>query len=149
MDKKTPGTVSEFLNRFTEFLIDSEGESIEDLEEDLRVEGINPEEVVQQLQSFVGAKLDEYRLAWREQARQERAAMLERLRKVPSDSPDTPQGIREKISEILSGMWGQPSQRYAHAHFRKLEEVTENDLKDLLDDLKRLEILESSHHKEG
>ena len=83
MDKKTPGTVSEFLDRFTEFLIDSEGESIEDLEEDLRVEGINPEEVVQQLQSFVGVKLDEYRLAWREQARQERAAMLERLRKVP------------------------------------------------------------------
>ncbi|MFQ6043790.1 MAG: hypothetical protein ACE5PV_23295 [Candidatus Poribacteria bacterium] len=148
MDKKAPGTTSEFLDRLTELLTNLPDRSTEELKDDLRVEGINPERIVNRVKRLVDAKLDESRLAWLEQARQERAAMLERLREVPSDSPDTLRGIREKISEILSGMWGQQAQRYAHAHFRKLEEVTLNDLKDLLDDLKRLEILESSHHKD-
>ena len=148
MDKKAPGTTSEFLDRLTELLTNLPDLSTEELKEDLLAEGINPERIVNRVKRLVDAKLDEYRLAWLEQARQERYAMLERLRKVPSDSPDTPRGIREKIVEILSGMWERPAQIYDYAHFRKLAEITENDLKDLLDDLKRLEMLESSHYKD-
>jgi len=140
MDEKA----SEFLDRLTELLTNLPERSTEELKEDIRAEGINPEQIVNRVQRLVETKLDEHRLAWREQARKGRTAMLERFHRVTSDSPDTPQGIREKIKDILSGVWGQQAQSYAYAHFRKLEEVTENDLKTLLDDVKRLELLENT-----
>ena len=60
--RKPPQTTSDFLDLLTDFLADSSEESIEEVEANLREEGIDPEEVADTIENLVHEKLDEYRL---------------------------------------------------------------------------------------
>lgn len=143
--RKPPENASEFLDGLIELLTDLPERTIEELEEDLREEGIYDEEFVHRVQDLVKTKLEEHRLAWLESARQEMSATLEKLSEAqPSSSPGTLEELKEKITLILSGRFGEEASKYTHIHFRKLDKVTENDLRSLLDDLESLDLLSQS-----
>lgn len=140
--RKPPETPSEFLDRLTELMTNLPDRNTEEIEEDLYESGIDPKEAVQRVQNLVKTKLAEYQLEWSKRVQQERLTALEQVGKIQSlNLPDTLEGLKEKVIEILSGQFGQKAQSHAQAHFRKLAHVTENDLKSLFNDLERLRLL--------
>lgn len=148
-DRKPPETASEFLNRLAELLTSVPDRSLEELKEDLRSQGIDPEAVVERVQRLVETRLNEYRLKWQKQAKRERLAILERLRDVTAKLPAARSELERLLDEILSGLWGSRAQVYAQAYFRKLEQVTDNDLRSLLEDIERLKLLEGLEGEKG
>ena len=128
MDKKKPGTTSEFLDRLNEALSGVPAESREELEADLREEGVNVERVVAGVLRLVDEALA--RESWQERARRERAAALERM-KERHRSRLEPGILRQRVSEFRAG-----------TQFRKFEKATQKDLESLLDDEDVVEQLE-------
>jgi len=146
-NKKPPESMSEFLDGLVDLFTDLPERTTQELEEDLREEGIDTEAFVQRVQMLVESKLQEQRLAWLEHARQGRTADLEKLRRVqPSKALDKIEEVKQKIKDVLTGQFGSGALEYANAqlHHRNLNNVTENDLRSLLDDLERLELLTQS-----
>jgi hypothetical protein len=137
MARKPPETTSDFLALLSDFFADSSDESIEEVEADLRAEGIDPEEVADTIEKLVQTKLNEYRLKWRDEAQQERADALARLERRSSEISDLPRDLKGSISTILAEM----QQQQAQAYFNKLQKATEDDLRDIWLDLKRLQML--------
>lgn len=149
VDRKSPETASEFLDRLTELLTSVPDRSLEELKEDLRTQGIDPDSIVERVQRLVEARLKEYRLRWQKQAKRERLAILERLRDVTAKLPAARPDLERLLDEIISGLWGPRAQLYAQTYFRKLEQVTKNDLRSLLEDLERLKLLEGLEDEKG
>lgn len=149
VDRNAPETASQFLDRLTELLASLPDRSLEELKEDLRAQGIDPERVVERVERLVLSKLNEYRLRWQEQARRERRAILERLPDFTAKLPATRPELERTLAEIISRLWGPGAEAYAQAYFRKLDQVTENDLRSLLEDLERLKLLEGLEEQEG
>lgn len=150
-EKKSPKTASEFLDCLTDLFADVSHLSIEEIEEDLQEMGIDTKKAVQRIKSLVNEKIEESRLAWQKQAEQERLAEQGRLEKIGDTRPiGTSESLWEKVKEALSGGLGSHKQSYAQAYFRRLEDdnVTDNDLKSLLDDLERLEHMEDGKEQD-
>ena len=145
-EKKDPKFVSKFLDSLTEFLANQEDISIDEVKEDLRTEGIDPGKVSEKVRQLVEKKLDEQRLSWQLKAREERLAALQKIEKVKTEAKDSQQ-ILDKISKILFGTYGSHPQTYAQAYFRKLSQITEKDLRSLLEDLERLKLLRDVSNK--
>lgn len=142
--RKPPESASEFLDGLVELFTNLPARTTEEIEEDLREEGIDTESSVRQTQEMVGQKLEAQRLGWLERARQRRSADLERLSEVqPSRAIAALGELKQKVESILSGQFGAGASEYAHAHlhYRSLDDVPENDLRTLVDDLERFELL--------
>lgn len=137
---------SEFWDRLTEFLTKEDDRGIEEIKEDLLAEGIDPEKTIQRVSQLIINKFDEHRLAWRDKARQERLAALQQIQNVKSSATD-PQHVRDRIVELLRHPHGGQAELQLQAYFRKLDTITENDLKSILKDLEILELLEESSTK--
>ena len=141
-DIKPPGSSSELLDCLTDFLAESSELTNEEIKEDLRAKGVDPEKVVQRVKNLVESKLEERRLAWLKRARTERLAVLEKLKSVKSSTfSGTLEELKGKAIAILSGQFGQEASMHAQVYFRNPEDVTENDLRSLLDDLEALDLL--------
>ncbi len=138
--EKEPRTASEFLDRLSEFLTDRPEESAEELRERLRNEGVDPDRVTERIRQLVATRSKEIRLGWQEKARQEREAAAERLKDVRGVGGQSRREIIERIRAMLTGQAG-PRPALGQAYFRKIEEMTENDLRSLLDDLERAQRL--------
>jgi argininosuccinate synthase len=144
-DIKIPNSTSEFLDRLTDFLTDFPKRAKEEMRGDLLAKGVNPEQTVQRVQETVRTNLEEHRLSWLKQAKQERCEILAKLESIkPSVSSGKLEEIKDKIINILSEQFNQEALTEVHIHFRKLESITENDLISLLDDLESLELLDKS-----
>ena len=145
MDVKPPKNASEFLDRLADFLTDFPERTKKELREDLLAKGINPEKTIQNIQEIIQYKLKEYRLARLKQAKQERLRILEKLEQIkPYKSSDKLEELKDKVTKILSGQFGQEALEEVLIHFHKLENITENDLISLLDDVRDLEILDKT-----
>jgi len=146
-EKKDPKFVSEFLDRLTCFLTSEDNRTMDKVREDLKAEGIDPDRVIERGRKLVAKKLDEHRLNWQAKAREERLSALKSTEKVEA-APMGSEGLKEKIKAILSGMHGTQTQQFAQAYFRKLDKVTEKDMKSFLEDLERLKMLEKLSNQE-
>lgn len=145
--KKDPKFISEFLDRLTCFLTSEDNRTMDEVREDLKAEGIDPDRVIERGRKLVAKKLDERRLNWQAKAREERLAALKSTEKVQA-APMGRGELQEKIKAILSGTRGRQTQQFAQAYFRKLEQVTEKDMQGLLEDLERLRMLEKLSNQE-
>ncbi len=139
-EKKDPKFVSEFLDRLTCFLTSEDNRTMDEVKEDLKAEGIDPDRVIERGRKLVAKKVDERRLSWQAKAREERLSALKSTEKVEGTMGGGE--LQEQIKAILSGMHGRQTQQFAQAYFRKLDKVTEKDMKSFLDDLQRLKMLE-------
>ncbi len=147
-ENKDPKFISEFLDRLTCFLTSEDNRTMDEVREDLKAEGIDPDRVIEKGRKLVAKKLDERRLSWQAKAREERLSALKRTETVEA-APMGGDELQEKIKAILSGVHGRQTQQFAQAYFRKLDKVTEKDMKSFLQDLERLRILEKLSNQEG
>lgn len=142
--RKPPESASEFLDGLVELFTNLPDRTTEEIEEDLREEGIDTESSVRQTQELVRQRLEAQRLGWLERARLRRSADIERLSRIqPSRTIATLGELKQKVESILSGQFSLGASEYAHAHLhhRNLDDVPENDLRTLVDDLERLKLL--------
>lgn len=140
--RKVANTPSEFLDNLTDFFTDFEGLSKEDLKEELRNEGINPEDLISKVNQLVKSKLKEVKGAWKKAANEKRKSLLEQMSFAKYDIPKSFSELKGKVKEMLSGNYGNDIKGYAQTYFRNLEEITEEDLRSLYEDLLKLKSLE-------
>ncbi len=138
MQSNKDKTVSSFLDNLTEFITDFEGLTQEELNEELREEGIDPENFLSKVDGLVKSKIKESKMAWKNEAIQKKESLLKIMSKVKFDRPKMSE-LKEKILDKFSGIQGGD---HALAFFRNLEEVTEEDLESLYEELEMLEHLE-------
>jgi len=145
--RRIANTASEYLDNLADFFADFEGLSQEELKEELRAEGINPDELISKVNRLVKSKLKEAKVTWRELARAKREVLLKRIGLAEYKMPESLSALKERIKEMLSGAYGDKVQNYAQLHFRNLEEITEEDLRTFYEDLMKLKSLEERSEK--
>ena len=138
--------ISEFLDKTTEFLTEEDDRDLEEIKKDLLAEGIDPERIIQRVRQLVAQRFEEHRLAWRSKAREERLAALQQVQNVKPDLTSL-EIVRNKINELLRLPHGGKAESQLQTYHRKLETVTENDLKGILKDLECLKLLDDSSSK--
>ena len=113
---------------------------IENVEAELREEGIDPDELADSVQIMVDSKLEAYRAQWQAEVNAQHTAASQHLEEIADDASNLPTGIKglkEPIHEILASPWGQ-QQQLAHA-YRSWDNPTREDLRTLLIDLRTLQ----------
>ncbi len=129
-DEKRSGDAAKFLDNLLAFLTD-ESRQTEEIAEDLRIEGINPEESLRQLREI----LSQYAPTWREQATRARKLAQEAMRKQIERAHRSRNQVVKEIQEVLEFMRSQGAPVEVGAFYRKFQEAREEDLVSLLEDM--------------
>ncbi len=140
--RKKAETDSELLDNLTAFLEDFENLSEEELTQELRDEGIDPEQLLTKSRVIIKSKLKDAKLSWKKSALERRQSLLEQMSSFKHSIPKSIEDVRNEIKALLTGGYGTKAQAQAQAFFRNLDEVTDEDLKSFYEDLKKLELLE-------
>ncbi|KKN21382.1 hypothetical protein LCGC14_0925990 [marine sediment metagenome] len=113
-------------------------EDIEEIDAALIEYGYDPEEVGRQMRMVAERALGDSPLNWRNQARQEIQRERERIESLTSQAINkTRAEILARASELLE-LAKAIHKKPALAHFRNFEEMTEQDLADLVEELEHL-----------
>ena len=130
-------SLEELSAHMTEVFFEAACETEETLDQALKEEGCNPEELAQDATQLIRKLKGQARL---EQARQQREALLNLLDRVRGAAGGRGDAVRAWIRE-----WYGPNpvrSQAALAFFHKLEEVNEEDLTSLAEDAELLELIE-------
>jgi post-segregation antitoxin (ccd killing protein) len=133
------------IQSFYNFLEDSEGLTDEDMVAELKEQGIDVSALKMRVAEVVKRGSEKRRLAWRERARKKRSEIEKLLEGKEATSGMT--DLKRKISDILTGSYGQGALSYAETYFRKKDALTEKDLLSLIEDLEDLNLLDNSSKK--
>ncbi len=128
-DKDKKSDADRFLDNLTSFL--AEDISPEELVEDLRASGLDPE----QLDNEFRALLAEHAPTWRQRAQRERIAALEKFVKRGATPPRARFDIEQDIRGVIQAMRELGAAVPAGAYHQKFLEATDTDLESLLEDL--------------
>jgi hypothetical protein len=129
-----------FLDRLSDFLGDTEEETIEEVKQSLIDEGVDPDKIIERGLRFVEEKKKSYRLRWRENAQKER----ERAKRILSEHNNVSDNLDgasllDYVKQLLSY-----NPQFAGA-FRNFEEMTEDDLRRVI---RKIEILKNNKEEE-
>ncbi len=139
--KKDNALIQSFYN----FLENTDGLTNDDLIAELKEQGIDTAKLENRVTEVVKKASEKRRLAWRDSARQKRSEIEKFL-----EHKETVFGItdlKRKITDILTGNYGQGALSYAETFFRKKDAITEKDLESLVEDLEDLNLLDKSGKK--
>ncbi|MDO9529374.1 MAG: hypothetical protein Q7J27_09465 [Syntrophales bacterium] len=138
-----------FIESLSNFMIDSDELTREDLLEALAGEGIDTAELMKKVKEIAENESAKIRLAWREKAAARRLE-LERQLELKSSQNITQKAsdLWGKARKIISGSCGVEAQKYAETYFRNRNSISEKDLESLLEDMDNLKILEKLNEKE-
>lgn len=131
-----------FIECFSDFLGDPEGLTQEELDAELKEQGIDVTALENRVLEIIKKASEERRLAWLKHASDKRAkiqALLDSKRLVTKSGD-----LKKRILEILEGNYGQTALSHAEAYFRKRETFSEEDMKSLIEDLEDLHLLDES-----
>jgi hypothetical protein len=135
-----------FIVSFCEFIAEPEGLSREELAAELEDYGINVASLQKRVSEIARKGSEERRLAWRNHALQKRIKIEKNFEskriKIGADN------LKKKIKEILEGSYGQEALSYAETYFRKMDNLSEEDLESLIEDLEDLNLLEKLNGEE-
>jgi hypothetical protein len=114
----------------------SDGEIIEEL----RMSGVNPDAEAARLRAMMLATVKAFRQRALETARAAYRRQIEQMERKPYAIPKTPAGRRKLFS-----FFSQRPQfaQFVTAHYRNLDNLTDNDIETYLEDLAELGILEN------
>ena len=134
-DNKAPNSAAKFLDNLESFLGD-EDPTGQDLSEELRAYGDDPEQLGNELRAL----LSKHAPNWKERAERER---LNALRAFPdTGATRTRREIEEAIIGVIQAMQERGAQISPGAYHQKFQQATDADLASLLRDLEvHLEIL--------
>lgn len=130
----------EFLENMARFLLQIDSLNPEEIKEELRVDGIEPEALIQRGLAFVE---EQRRLAIKrlmDHAKQRNQSFLEKIVERKNEGK-TIEELRTDVKTALSNLSGQGKTRFAMA-FRNLDNQSEQDLRSILEDIDRIQILE-------
>ncbi len=130
-DEKRSGDAAKFLDNLLAFLTD-ENRQKEEVAEDLRIEGVSPEESLRQLREM----LSQYAPTWQEQAARARKLAQDAMRKQIEKTHRTRNEVVKEIQEVLDFMRNQGAAIEVGAFYRKFQEAGDEDLVSLLEDMK-------------
>lgn len=143
MAKRKPArTNKDVVDAFTRLFNEIEPETEEEIDTILREAGLDPDELASRMQVFAEKALVESPLNWRNQVDQLHEEQS-RLARLSSSLPLSRQEIIAAIQSLLARIPGDQSAR-AFAHYRNLEQTTDEDLSSLLDELR---YLDAQQHK--
>lgn len=121
-----------FLDNLTAAASRFEGRTLDEIKEDLRSEGVDPDEVLSKFRQL----LREHAPTWKERAQSERAAALRAVQPLREKVSRTREKVVSEIRHIVESLKQQGTEIVAGAYYRKFEEATDEDLESLLEDLK-------------
>lgn len=149
--KKEHKEASEFLDNLVEFYSSFDNLSLDELKEELREDGFDPEALLVRAKGLIDSKIrNAKKHAWKEEARRKRISWKKQFSKKEVEVPENISELKKGISDFVKGRHGSDVQHQASAFFRNLEEVTDDDLKSLYEDFIRLRLLnEGSDENEG
>lgn len=133
-DKNKRLTPPEFLDTLRRFLTSTEAESIEELDEELKAEGIDPDAVRARVVAMVAAHADERRLSWRERAAAKRRAIVETLAALRQAVPQGREALLARVRALTESLGPQLVETYCH----RFEEARDEDLPGLVEDLEHV-----------
>ncbi len=119
-----------FLDNFTDFLGDTEGQNLVDIKNELREEGIDVDAFVSKVKGLIVAKSAEAKRSWLGKAQAGRTAALEEINSLTKDIPRDISALKDKIRQLLVG----PSGKLAGTHFRNYQNMTDEDIRGLYAD---------------
>ncbi len=124
-----------FINNLFESLGDSGDMSTDDIKEELRADGVNPDEALRRLMGVVKQASADSRKSVLDLAREERLKNQDSIKKTIGKFKDW---TREQLLDGIRSLSGEGSLQAA-ASYRELEEQTEDNLRALLEDLEMLQ----------
>jgi hypothetical protein len=128
---------AEKLDRLLKFLYDPEENHIEAVRENLARYGIDPNELVSEGLSLVKSLEKQERTKLARMKRRKLAEVFDKLRKIDPQRPIDE--VRRRIDEIFKTADGSQS---ALAFFHKHEDLSDDDLRNLLSEAELLKLLE-------
>lgn len=133
-DDKSRATPPEFLDTLQRFLTSTDGQTIEELDEELRTEGVDPLAFRNRVTALVSSHAEEQRLSWRRTAATMHAAIEGKLNGLRISVPQGKAALLARVRELTDTL---PAEM-AGAYFHKFEEATEGDLPGLVADLEQV-----------
>lgn len=131
-----PKNAREALDFMADSLANNTPLDIDDLKQELIESGLNPNKAIARVREIVKRKQKELRLAWQKEAIEKRSLFFARLKPVAGTLPNTIEGLRNRIKALLSG--GEALEPQLQASFRKLESMSDEELKTMLEDMELL-----------
>jgi len=132
----------DFVECLFDFMSDPAGLTQEDLLNELKEQGVDVDQLEKRVAEIVKRGSEERRLSWRKRAKQ-RISEIEKL--IRDDKIITDKvNLMDKIKKFIGDNYGPETLTHAEAYFRKMDNLSENDLISLFEDLERLEFLEKS-----
>jgi ABC-type phosphate transport system auxiliary subunit len=137
----------DFTECFYEFMSDPENLTQDELRAELTDMGIYTDKLEKRITEIVKKGSAERRLAWLRRARERRGEIEKKLdsMQLAGISVD----LKNKIKKILAGSHGQVALSIVEAYFRKIDSLSEKDLKSMIEDIERLNYLEEISKKEN
>lgn len=128
------------IERYSEFMSDTEFLSPEELRSELVESGIDPVVLERRVAEIVEKGTSEMRLSWLKRAR-ERRAIIEKML-VAQHAAKSVEELEEKARAIMISSFGQGARSNVEAYFRKKDSFSEKELEALIKDIEDLDRLE-------
>jgi len=131
-----------FIECFCNFMSDPENLNQEDIKYELEEIGVDTNKLTNRALEIVKKGSKKRRLKWQSKARESRIKIEKIIKSKKAKGVE--QDIKNKFMEILSGKHGAPAKSFAEAYFRKMESLSENDLKSILEDMENLDLIDKT-----
>jgi hypothetical protein len=136
----------DFAECFYQFMSDPENLTQEELRAELIDLGIDTDQLEKRITEIVKKGSAERRLAWLRRAKLRRGEIEKKLDSMQIGGVAV--DLKNKIKKILEGSHGQVALSMVEAYFRKIDSLSEKDLKSMIEDIERLNLLEELSEKE-
>lgn len=140
--RQAPRDDSEMLGRLVDLFEEDGPTTAEEIDAELRMEGIDPVELRAGTDAFIDSLVRSSPLDWRNCGAQERAAAELALQQSPNPTEATRAGILDAIRRVLERVPSLGTTPLVQVHCRNFEKSTDEDLASLLADLRFLETLQ-------
>ncbi len=140
------GGRSKSLENLFDFLEDDEGLSDEEIKEELRAEGIDPDALIARCKSVVEVGVKEATTSWRKSAHERMESFEKTVSAAVVDVPSSSAEAMRKIKELLGNIPEGSRPRYAQ-FYSKMNKVTEDEAISVYQDLRRLRLLEEEEEQ--
>jgi len=140
-------TNGEMIDNIFAFLERDDHLNDEELREELREEGVDPDKLVSKGKLLVEAKLKEARHEWKKIAREKIASFKENIGLISYNDQALPSSeLADRIKSLLGRIYGETIPSHALAYFRNLNEMTDDELMSIYKDLQTLEQLKQKNN---
>lgn len=133
-----------FLDNLFEFLSDCSDETTEELKAELQEEGIDTSRLVRNVRSIVDSKIAESRLGWQKEAQEKAQQVLGKMAAAATQAGELLS--RSELLERIRSLVAVHGPELSLEH-RKLESMTDDDLRNALQDLEELIAVREHEHK--